>query len=82
MVHGTSTSAILADTANYQIDIGDVFAEPGQIIEIPVQVKNLNPLSAFLIRFTYDSTIMRPYQLDYQSERKELDNYRKAMNLD
>ncbi|MCP4703938.1 MAG: hypothetical protein GY865_04955, partial [candidate division Zixibacteria bacterium] len=44
--------------------------------------KNLNPLSAFLIRFTYDSTIMRPYQLDYQSERKELDNYRKAMNLD
>ncbi len=82
MVHGTLYSQILADTANYQIDIGDVFAEPGQIIGIPVQAKNLNSLGAFLIRFTYDSTIMRPYHLESQSGRKELDYYRNLMNLD
>ncbi len=81
MVHGTSYSQILADTANYQIDIGDVFAEPGQIIEIPIQVKNLNPLAAFLIRFTYDSTVIRPYHSKTQPDRKVLDYFRYSMDL-
>ncbi len=82
MVHGTSYSQIFADTADYQIDIGDVFAEPGQIVEIPIQAKNLNPLLSFLIRFTYDSTIMRPYHMQSQFERKVLDNFKNSMNLD
>ncbi|HHI02398.1 MAG TPA: hypothetical protein ENL22_02620 [candidate division Zixibacteria bacterium] len=82
MVYGTSYSQILADTADYQINIGDVFAEPGQIIEIPIQVKNLNPLAAFLIRFTYDSTIIRPYYSEAQPDRRVLDYFRNSRNLD
>lgn len=82
MVHGTLSAQILADTAHYQIDIGDVFAEPGQIIEIPIQVKNLNPLAAFLIRFTYDSTVIRPYHSEAQPDRKVLDYFRNSMNLE
>jgi len=82
MVNGTSHSQILTDTDNYQIDIGDVFAIPGQIIEIPIQVKNLNALGAFLIRFTYDSTIIRPYHSEAQPDRKVLDYFRNSMNFD
>ncbi len=82
MIHGTSYSQIFADTANYQIDIGDVFAEPGQIIEIPIQVKNIDPLGGFLIRFTYDSTIMRPYHSEVQPDIKVLDYIRNSLNFD
>jgi len=82
MVHGTLYSQILADTANYQIDIGDVYTVPGQIIEIPIQIKNLNPLGAFFIRFTYDSTVIRPLHLAAQPDQNDLDYFRNSMNFD
>lgn len=82
IIHKTSYSVILADTADYQIDIGDTYAEPGQIIKVPIQTKNINSLGAFLIRFTYDSTIMRPYLMEYQSKRIDPDYYRNYFNLD
>lgn len=82
MINGTSHAQILIDTVNYQIDIDDVFAVPGQIIEIPIQVKNIDPLGAFLIRFTYDGTIMHPYHLETQPDPKILDYIRNSMNFE
>jgi hypothetical protein len=51
------------DSINYDIDIANFKGLPGGIARMPVQVKNATPLDGFLIRFTYDTTVLVPYSL-------------------
>jgi len=77
-----SYAQIYADTAEYQIDIGDSYAGPGEIFEIPIQTKNLNPLGGFLIRFTYDSRVISPLHTATQPDQADTEYLRNSFNFD
>jgi hypothetical protein len=48
------------DSINYDIEVGDFKGLPGEVAKIPIQIKNAEAIGAFLIRFTYDTTIFEP----------------------
>ena len=63
---GTGYCQMQIDSINYAIDIGDGFTVPGAVVEIPIQIKNEITLGAFLIRLTYDTTLLHPLAISSQ----------------
>jgi hypothetical protein len=53
----------LVDSINYDIELGDFKGLPGGIARMPVQVKNSLALGGFIIRFTYDTTVLKPLSI-------------------
>ncbi len=64
MISGMAHSQLIIDSVNYAIDIGDVFGNAGDTIAVPIQMKNAIDVGGFLIRFTYDSTLIKPLPMD------------------
>jgi len=64
MFGGAAHSQLIIDSVNYAIDIGDAFGNAGDTVGIPIQIKNAIAVGGFLIRFTYDSTLLKPLPMD------------------
>lgn len=64
MFGGAAYSQSIIDSVNYAIDIGDAFGNAGDTVEIPIQIKTPIPVGAFVIRFTYNSDLLRPLPMD------------------
>ena len=67
MFGGTAHSQLIIDSVNYAIDIGDAFGDAGDTVEIPIQIKNAIDVGGLLIRFTYDSDLLRPLPMEIQT---------------
>ena len=61
---GTAHAQLLIDSVHYGIDIGDAFGNAGDTVAIPIQIKNQVAVGGFLIRFTYNGTMLKPLPLD------------------
>ncbi|MCP4703778.1 MAG: hypothetical protein GY865_04135, partial [candidate division Zixibacteria bacterium] len=64
MFGGVAHSQLIIDSVNYAIDVGDAFADAGDTVAIPLQLKNAIAVGGFLIRLTYDTTLLRPLPAD------------------
>lgn len=60
MINGVSHADYIIDSVGYKIKLDGFSALPGTIGYLPVKTKNITDIGAFLIRITYDTTMLTP----------------------